>query len=436
MVFNISDYGAIADGALCTVAIQRAIDACFLAGGGEVVIPEGRYLVGGLRLRSGVTLHLLENAVLMGSIDPEDYTGYINDPIEPISEKERTAYVPTARQGATLGDSARPCSRWNNAIIRAFRANNIAIIGERGSEINGQNCFDEQGEEHYRGPHAINMWYCENITLRGYTIRDSANWAHAIQNSQNIDIREVKVLGGHDGFDVRTCDDIRIEYCKFMTGDDCIAGFDNRNVTVCNCYFESSCSMFRFGATNMLVEGCTGVAPATYGFRGHLSDEEKRRRAATTEQCRHSCHGVFLYYCDDRAEVRSTPGGILIRNCKFKNPDAILTLPFGHKWCCNRSLADITFEDCRFEGICMPIRSTCPEDEPLTLNMKNCYVSAREGYEEIPFMTGKNVKAVRLENVCFENLTNAEILCDTDGKGRGCTEIGIYQANGKTRLSL
>ncbi len=416
MVFTISDYGAIADGALCTAAIQRAIDACFLAGGGEVVIPKGKYLVGGLRLRSGVTLHLLENAVLMGSTNPEDYMEYINDPIEPISEEERAAYVPTAKAGATLWEDSRPHSRWNNAIIRAFRANNIAIIGEQGSEINGQNCFDEQGEEGYRGPHAINMWYCENISLRGYTIRDSANWAHAIQNSQNIDIREVTVLGGHDGFDIRTCDNIVIENCTFRAGDDCIAGFDNRNVRVDNCYFESACSIFRFGGTNVLIENCHGTAATEYGHRYKLTDEEKRNRVPTTAACRYNCHTVFLYYCDNRAEIRETPGNITIRHCEFKMIDAILNVPFGHKWCCNRSLADITFEDCRLEGICKPIQSTCPEEEPLTLNMKNCMVSAREGYEEIPFMTGKNVKAVQLENVSFENLTNAEILCGTDGK--------------------
>ena len=28
------------------------------------------------------------------------------------------------------------------------------------------------------------------------------------------------------------------ENCRFLTGDDCIAGFDNINVTVRNCYFD------------------------------------------------------------------------------------------------------------------------------------------------------------------------------------------------------
>ena len=257
MDINICDYGSLDTGKPCTRYIQKAIDDCFLSGGGEVIIPTGVYSVGGLRLRSGVTLHLLENAVLMGSIDPDEYNDYLHDTIEPISKEERESYAPTAKKGASLWEDSRPHSRWNNAIIRAIHAKNIAIIGEYGSEINGQNCFDAQGEEGYRGPHAINMWFCENVTLRGYTVRDSANWAHAIQNSQNIMVSELMVLGGHDGFDVRTCDNITIENCRFLTGDDCIAGFDNIGVTVRNCYFESSCNMLRFGGTDVLVENCT-----------------------------------------------------------------------------------------------------------------------------------------------------------------------------------
>ena len=141
MICNILDYGAKADGRLCTGSIQKAIDDCFLHGGGEVIVPCGIYLVGGLRLRSRVTLHLLENAVLLGSVDPEDYCGYLDDAVEPISEDERQSPAPTVKKGAELGSSSFPYFRWNNAIIRAVHAKDIAIIGEKGSEINGQNCF-------------------------------------------------------------------------------------------------------------------------------------------------------------------------------------------------------------------------------------------------------------------------------------------------------
>ena len=409
MIYNVQNFGAKADGAPATRAIQRAIDECFKNGGGEVAIPAGVYHVGCIRLRTGVTLHLLENAVLMGSVDPKDYVDYINDEVEPISEEERGMTVDTVVKGYT-SRSAEPFSRWNNAIIRAYRADNVAIIGEAGSEINGQNCFDELGEEKYRGPHAINMWFCHGVELRGYTIRDSANWAHAIQNSTDIHMSGVTVLGGHDAFDVRTCDRVLVENCVLRSGDDCIAGFDNIDVTVRNCIFDCACSWMRFGGTNVLVENCKGIAPSTYGFRGSLTPEEKAARADTHENCRHTCHNSFLYYCDNRAEVRMTPGNILIRDCEFIQPNAVMNLPFGRLWCTNRSLHDLTFERCSFLGISMTGMLSCPPEEPFHLVMRDCTVTPREGGESVAIFDGVGVGSITLENVTFEGFTEPRIV--------------------------
>ena len=408
MIYNVQKYGALPNGALCTKALQHAIDDCFQNGGGKVVVPTGTYLVGGLRLRSGVTLHLLEDAVLMGSINPEDYVDYINDEIEPIPEEMRDKVVDTVVPGHS-SRSAIPFSRWNNAIIRAYGAENIAIIGDKGAEINGRNCFDEQGEEKYRGPHAINMWFCKNITLRGYTIRDSANWAHAIQNSADIHVTGITVLGGHDAFDIRTCDRVLVENCEFRSGDDCIAGFDNIDVLIRNCLFDCACSWLRFGGTNVVVEHCKGIAPSTYGFRGSLTEEERRNRADTHEGCRHTCHNAFLYYCDNRADLRMTPGNFIFRDCEFIQPNAVMNLPFGRLWCSNRSMRDLVFERCSFSGISMTGILTCPPEEPFHLTMRDCTVSPREGFQDIALFDGTGVGSITLENVTLEGFADPRI---------------------------
>ena len=73
-LFSVTDYGAVSDGeTLCTQSLQQAIDACRRAGGGMVRFPGGTYLSGGLRMRSGVTLELVEGATLLGSRKLEDY---------------------------------------------------------------------------------------------------------------------------------------------------------------------------------------------------------------------------------------------------------------------------------------------------------------------------------------------------------------------------
>ena len=66
MIYNITNYGAVADGVTNnSTAIQKAIDECTAAGGGIVLIPSGQYMSGTLRLKSNVELHLEMGAVLI-----------------------------------------------------------------------------------------------------------------------------------------------------------------------------------------------------------------------------------------------------------------------------------------------------------------------------------------------------------------------------------
>jgi exo-poly-alpha-galacturonosidase len=70
-VFNIVDYGATPDDdKKDTEAIQAAIDAA--TPGAKVLIPEGKFISGGIWLKSDMTLQV--DGYLLGSPDPEDYS--------------------------------------------------------------------------------------------------------------------------------------------------------------------------------------------------------------------------------------------------------------------------------------------------------------------------------------------------------------------------
>lgn len=74
-VFDISEYGAKSGTeSLQTEYIQAAIDAANNNGGGKVLISKGTFVCGSLVLKSNVNLHLEEGAVLLGSMEPRDYT--------------------------------------------------------------------------------------------------------------------------------------------------------------------------------------------------------------------------------------------------------------------------------------------------------------------------------------------------------------------------
>lgn len=429
LIVSILDYGAKADGTLQTSRIQRAIDDCFLRGGGEVRIPAGVFFTGGIRLRTGVTLHLLKDAVLKGSRDPEDYFGYRSDTVEPIpAELITDAPCVACAGGETAYDAGRreydfkrlPGSRWLNALVRALHAENIAIVGEEGSALDGSNCYDAQGEEGYRGPHCIEMFGCRNITLTGYTVRDSANWAHSLYYCDNVSVSRITVLAGHDGLDVAECRNVRIEDSGFYTGDDCIAGFANLNVWVSGCELNSACSAFRFGGTNVMIEGCHIYGPGRYSFRGSLTEEEKRRGApSSTAGHRSNMLSAFTYFADYSLPIAQKPGNIVMTGCKIENADRLLHYNYSgnETWQKNRPLGNIRFAQIDATGIGMPLTAYGDAKEPVTVEFEDVRVAFRPEARKVSFMHACNYRRISLRNVTVTG-NNAAPLIKTwsDGK--------------------
>lgn len=414
---SITDFGAVANGELQTAKIQAAIDACHRRGGGEVRVPAGTFCTGGIRLRSHVTLHLLRGAVLRGSRNPEDYFGYLADTVEPLDPDRlitgsvwRPARDPE-RDNAFIRKAG---SRWNNALIRAINAEEVAIVGEAGSMIDGNDCYDEKGEEHYRGPHGIGMHNCRGITLRGYTVTNSANWAHAIFFSRDISAENVTVVAGHDGIHLSSCDNISIRRCRFYTGDDCVAGFDDNNVVVQACELNTACSGMRFGGHGVRVENCRFFGPAKYLFRGSLSPEEKRTGVAVkgSQSHRYNMLSAFTYYSDFSLNVREQPGDIVIRNCTIENTDRLLHYNFSgnETWQKNRPLRDIRFENVVASGVSMPLDVYGDTNTPVIVEMRNVDFTFRKGFDAVSFIHACNYERITLEGVTVKGAGAAPLI--------------------------
>ncbi|MGJ7032729.1 glycosyl hydrolase family 28 protein [Niabella hirudinis] len=72
--YNASLFGILSDGVTNnTRSIQKAIDFIHEQGGGRLVFYVGRYLTGGVQLKSNVTIKLEEGAVLVGAASVYDY---------------------------------------------------------------------------------------------------------------------------------------------------------------------------------------------------------------------------------------------------------------------------------------------------------------------------------------------------------------------------
>ncbi len=306
--------------------LAELLEQCRQNGGGTVEVTEGIYAVASLRLYSRMCLYLRAGAKLVASDRWEDYTDY---------------HVPSTIEYIHSGRVVR---MWNlpehyfNAVITAIEADHVSVIGEPGSLINGNNCFDPNGEEKFRGPMGMVFCRCSDVHLEGYTFQDSSNWSHQLDSCTNVEIANVTVLAGHDGFNVHHCENVRIRDCTLTTGDDCFAGYDARNVYISGSHLNTSCNGFRYGGENLIVDHCVFEGPGVYPHR---------------VSGRHNMLYAFEYYSIQEDTIRDVSRNWLITNCEFRNMDGFIHYDFGD-WKesqTNQPLADITVENFRISGL-------------------------------------------------------------------------------------
>ena len=393
-----------------TAAIQGEIDRAFTAGGGTVVVGSGVWNVKSLRLRSRVTLYLESGATILGSRNPEDYFILDNDRIEPVPREWITHEAWTLEQSCTLDNFTRyPASRWNNGLIRLLDAEDAAIIGEKGSVIDGCNPFDPKGEEFYRGPQGVSAINCKRLVLRGYTIRQTGNWAHRIADTTDLLVEDVTCEAGHDGVHFNGCDGVVIRNCVMKTGDDCIAGYDNTDVLIEGCYLNTACSGFRFAGTNVKIHRCTLKGPGEYGFRGSLSKEDKAAGAPSGKAPRNNMLSFFTYYADGTHPVRRNAGKIEIVDCTSDDTDRFLHYNYGNeKWQRGKPMTDIVFRNVRATRIKMPISLWGDPEVPVSISFKDCEIGFSAPQPEL--IRGAYISAIELDNVKVTGGVNGPLL--------------------------
>lgn len=367
-------------GRLQTAYIQKALDRCRDAGGGEVVLSAGQWHIGSVRMYSNTTLYLSAGCRLTASEHWQDYEDF---------------HVPS-----TLGYLKSPfvVKEWNLpphyivAPIVAFDAENVAVIGEPGSVIDGSDCFDPAGEEKFRGPMGMVFSKCRGVTLKGYTYQNAANWAHQLDSCSGVRMENVAVLAGHDGINIHHCVGVTIENCDFRTGDDCVAGYNAENVVIRNCGFNTSCNSFRFGGRNLLVENCRFWGPGEHPHR---------------VSGRHNTIYAIEYYAMRYDDIRVDSGNWVFRNCTFEGIDGLINYRGSKLWMHEaRPLRDVTLENVTVHGLSEVSVLTPAAGNPMTLTMKNVEMTWRNGIPALGmFITTPDVKMV-LDNVKIEGFNS------------------------------
>lgn len=194
-IFNVRDYGAIGDGTTKnTVAFQRALDACAVAGGGDVIVPSGNFLIGSVQMGCGTTLILKTNSVIIGSGDTNDY------PMIDVRWEGR--WEPGRR-----------------ALIYAANVDHIGIVGP--GRIEGNPAMAEA--QNPRGSVVLEPISCNDVHWEGFAVTQGGNWATHPTYCSDVVIKGLQITGERDGIDVDSCSKVRIDDCEISTGDDCIS---------------------------------------------------------------------------------------------------------------------------------------------------------------------------------------------------------------------
>ena len=197
---------------------------------------------------------------------------------------------------------------------------------------------------------------------------------------------------------VNGCDGLTIRKCVMKTGDDCVAGFDNSNVLVEDCYLNTACSGFRFAGTDVKIRRCTLKGPAEFGFRGSLSKEDKAAGAPSGKAKLNNMLSFFTYYSDSTHPVRRNAGKIEIVDCTSDDTDRLLHYNYGNeKWQRGKPMTDISFRNVRATRVKMPIALWGDRDVPVMIALRDCEIGFSTPQKE--FIRGAYVSAIDLENV-------------------------------------
>ncbi|MFI8378880.1 glycoside hydrolase family 28 protein [Leeuwenhoekiella sp. NPDC079379] len=217
-IFYVNDYDAIADGsALTTTAIQQAIDAAAVNGGGTVTFKPGKYLSGSIFIKKNIQFTIPEGVEILGSEDIKDYPE-----------------IDTRVAGIEM--------KWPAALINVLDQSNVTINGDGLVDGQGKVFWDYywnlRKEYEPKGlrwivdydakrPRTLLIQNSENVFLKDLNVQRAGFWTVQVLYSNQITVDGLTIknnIGGHgpstDGIDIDSSRYILVQNCTIDCNDD------------------------------------------------------------------------------------------------------------------------------------------------------------------------------------------------------------------------
>ena len=246
--FNVMDFGARGNGISDdAIAIQKAVDACTNAGGGDVVFSANHtFLSGPVQLKSNVNIVLETNSVWKANPDESIY--------------HLSAFGKNEGEGM-MWIWAKDVENLSFSGHGTIHGNGIRFMGAElfdSYDLKPVTTFDPR-------PHVLTLMGVRNLYIRDITIREGAYWTvhligcdGAVIDGINL-LNNLKIRNG-DGIDIDHSKNVRIANCHITSGDDAICLKNRRefeeygschDIVVTNCMMESRSCTVKIGSENM-----------------------------------------------------------------------------------------------------------------------------------------------------------------------------------------
>lgn len=241
--YSILEYDADVCSEDNTEAIQSALDACTVAGGGWVVVPKGTFLCGPVEMKASTGLYLAKGAVLQ-ALPYGEGNGTLPNTYPNSGETNRYAHLISAR-----------------------KCDNLRIAGEGTIEGDGEAWWKAfRASRDFKRGCLIRFDGCKNIAIEGITLQNAPNVHITIgKGSSDAAMRNLTIMApeyapNSDGIDT-WARNILIENCRISVGDDNVAmDTGTKNIVIRNCEFGDGhgCSIGSYAGSveNVLVDNC------------------------------------------------------------------------------------------------------------------------------------------------------------------------------------
>lgn len=259
--------------------INKEIEKLSDMGGGVIFIPDGKYKISEIELKSNITLFISRDATLI-SLNCEESEGSDYPVTHAVVFSENTENIEITGGGTICAEGVSYTSEPENVTplrpLEKFNTYNRVIESRKRIRF---------GKEGINRHSVISLKNCSNIRVHDVILNESPSWTFVLDGCNNADIYNLVIdnnmsVANTDGIDITGGNNITIRHCFIATADDALVLKPIRdeihNVKIGDCDICSYANCFKIGTetsldiSDIMVKNCYFFMPenTTRGYSG------------------------------------------------------------------------------------------------------------------------------------------------------------------------